>query len=136
MNNEKAKRAEKIIKVTSAVICALASAFFTLAGAVAGSSELGIHTLISLPTPVWIAWGLFWGAVCGFYGAKFLINKLTKKRNALYGLSAGFATGIVMGAVNGFLTGTAIFGIILGAVLSPIPGLIFAAIFLNLTSGE
>ncbi len=131
MNGDKTRNAVKTMTITSVSICAIISAFFTLVGASAGTGELGMHPIITLPTPLWIAWGIFWGAICGLYGARFLIKILTKKRNILYGLLLGLLTGVIIGAVNGILTGTAFFGVFLGVVLGPIPGLVLAAIFLK-----
>lgn len=120
------------IRITFFLLCVAlsiaASWFFTLVGS--RFAELGMLPLLDWPREAWAIWGVTWGAVCGILGARVMLAKLIRKRDAFYGTKYGIITGFSIGSVNGLLTNTFIYGVLEGIFLGALGGFLLASAFL------
>ncbi|MDD5270998.1 MAG: hypothetical protein PHE80_07425 [Candidatus Omnitrophica bacterium] len=124
------KKAKAVFIAVFTIVCSGLSWFFTMIGA--SAKEMGMVPVLEMPESAWAAWGIMWGAICGFFGGRLLVNSLQNRRSIVVGIACCIVTAVVIGAVNGFLTNTIIFGIIEGLVLGAIGGLVFSAAFLGI----
>ncbi|HPB68370.1 MAG TPA: hypothetical protein PKU74_05610 [Candidatus Omnitrophota bacterium] len=128
-------KANQIIVAFSLGSCSLLSAYFTVAGAryYGYGGGIPVPFLRDLPMPLWILWGLLWRGACGLCGGRLLSSRLSKARNALWGLWYGLLIGLLVGTVNGALTCTVAYGIQAGLILGPVFGLMLGVLFWFLT---
>lgn len=123
-------KAKAIFISVFTIVCSGLSWFFTMIGV--SAKEIGMVPVLEMPEFAWAAWGIIWGAVCGLFGGRLLVNSLQARRNIFVGIAYCVITAVAIGAVNGFLTNTIIFGVIEGLVLGAIGGLVFSAAFLGI----